>query len=305
MKLSQSLILLKRTILVSTVAYISWSLASVVWLVLPVESVMADKLTTQILSMQENKPVDLNINNVVALNLFGISEAKTTNQRVIKEHIVAPETSLRLKLRGLRKGQGNIPSSAIIENSKNSQDIYYLGDEVPGSSKATIYKIYSQRLILKRGGKYETLTLFEILQQKNNNQTKDAKQVDNKSIDTSAVKRRTPMIDKTRNKALTNKLTEIAEKVGNSPLSLSGTMIINPVENDNGFQGYRVAPGGDRLLFAHLGFKKGDVITSVNDVQLDSAGKIMSLMNVLSSAQELEIEIMRGSQPLAYRYKVR
>lgn len=88
-------------------------------------------------------------------------------------------------------------------------------------------------------------------------------------------------------------------------MSLNGTMIIEPSENDGVFQGYRVAPGSDMVLFARLGLLKGDIITQVNDVELTSSGKIMSLMGELSSASELEIKVLRRGQPMAFRYSVK
>jgi len=296
--------ILKQVVTITMLAYLLWQLSIFIWLLVPVDPVNASSISNQQFQVSKTKLAKFDMKSVAAFNLFGYPKHDTNKLGLVEvKQIRAPETSLRFKLRGLRKGQGTIPSSAIIEDSRNVQDIYYLGDELPGSSKAIIYEIYSQRLILERNGKYETLTLFDVLQQKSIPARKQQENI--QPTEVKEVEQIIPMIDKTRNEALTTKLSTIVDKLENSPLSLSGTMIINPVKDDNGFQGYSVAPGNDRLLFAHLGLKKGDIITSVNDVKLDSPGKIMSLMGILSSATDLEIEIMRGSQPLAYRYKVR
>ncbi|NOQ77645.1 MAG: type II secretion system protein GspC [Methylococcaceae bacterium] len=283
------------------IVYLIWQLSLLTWLLVPVDHVIAANFSFNDNVAQRHKQPSFNVSEIIALNFFGAASSPTSIKQFNKQQISAPETSLQLKLRGLRKGQGAIPSSAIIENGRKIQDIYYLGETVPGNSKATIHEIYSQRLILKRGGKYETLTLFEVLQKKNNEKTPALA-----SMPVEIIKaKRAAVIDKTRNKALTEKLTMIVDKFDTNPLSLSDMMVIKSVESDNTFQGYAIAPGKERVLFAHLGFKKGDVITAINDVKLDNPGKIMSLMSILSSAQELEVKIMRGNQPLIYRYKVR
>jgi type II secretion system protein C len=215
--------------------------------------------------------------------------------------IQAPETKLNLKLRGLRKGQGRIQSSAIIEDSNGIQDIYYLGDEIKNHSNTTIHEIYSQSLILKRLGGFETLTLFEVLQNSQNKKI-DIPEVTEKKIQKT---KRPPLIDKTRNNQLTQQLVDIKNKIKTSPLSLSGMMVIEPIEENSGFKGYKVSSGSDKVLFARLGFVNGDVITQVNDVELDRPGKIMSMIGMLDSEVELEVKVSRRGQPLIFKYQLK
>jgi len=302
MKLTASLSLFKQSITFSVIAYFIWQISILVWLMVPVQAETADRIHNVFAATSVEEQGDaLNMKQVAALSLFG-QPARTTETNIVKQkQITAPETSLNLKLRGLRKGQGTIKSSAIIENARGVQDIYYLGDIIDGHKQVKIYEIYAQRLILQRAGKFETLTLFEVLQQEKNSEVVANKL--EKEIEPS--KARVPVIDKTRNKKLTESLSAIADTLKSSPLSLNGTMIIEPSENDGVFQGYRVTPGRDKVLFARLGLVKGDIITQVNDVELTSSGKIMSLMGTLSSASELEIKVLRRGQNLAFRYKVK
>jgi general secretion pathway protein C len=300
MKLTLSLSLLKRLLTLIVASYCAWQFSTLLWLFVPVQSDAAI-IRPNIQSMSQVKPSTINMNQIVALNLFG-SVVQNNLQSVDKQKLItAPETSLNLKLRGLRKGQGKMKSSAIIENDQRVQNIYHLGDAIEGQNKVIIYEIYSQRLILQRAGKFETLTLFEVLQQKNNSAIEEKKL--EKEIE--PAKARVPVIDKTTSKKLTESLSTIVDTLKSSPMSLNGTMIIEPSENDGVFQGYRVAPGSDKVLFARLGLLKGDIITQVNDVELTSSGKIMSLMGELSSVSELEIKVLRRGQPLAFRYSVK
>jgi len=302
MKLTTSLLLFKQSITISVIAYLIWQISILVWLMVPVQAETVDGMHNVFAPLSVGGQQDaINMKQVATLSLFG-QPARTTQTNIVKQkQITAPETSLNLKLRGLRKGQGSIKSSAIIENTRGVQEIYYLGDTIDGHKHVKVYEIYSQRLILQRAGKFETLTLFEVLQQENNSEVVVNKP--EKEIEPS--KARVPVIDKTKSKELTESLSMIADTLKSSPLSLNGTMIIEPSENGGVFQGYKVAPGRDRVLFARLGLVKGDIITQVNDVELTSSGKIMSLMGTLSSASELEIKVLRRGQNLAFRYKVK
>ena len=298
MSLAINLNTVKKGIILGLLILLSWQLATLVWLFLPAESVIVSGDNYASSSNKRNKAPVLNIKHITALNLFGVSESFEKTEQQEKQQISAPETSLNLKLRGLRKGHGSIKSSAIIENKDGVQAIYYLGDEIQGYSQVEVYEIYSQHLILERAGKYETLTLFEVLQEEQSKERGVGQRVK-----PSATKR--PLIDKTKNRDLTKRLSDIVGTLKANPLSLNGTMIIQPAEDKYGFQGYKVAPGKDKLLFTRLGFVKGDVITHINNIALDSAGKLVGLMETLSSAEELEVNVMRRGQSKAFRYRVK
>jgi len=300
MRLITSLPLLKQFITLSVTIYLMWQLSILVWLAVPAHADDLNKHNVYALSLTESKQVTIDMKQVAAFNLFGLSTKASQINTKKEKQITAPETKLNLKLRGLRKGQGTIKSSAIIEDSRGVQNIYYLADTIDGHKLVSVHEIYSQRLILKRSGKLEALTLFDVLQQ-----AKSEVQKDSKEKIALPQMTRVPVINKTRNKELTQSLSTIADTLKTNPLSLNGTMIIEPSESDGAFQGYKVSPGRDRVLFARLGLVKGDIVTQVNDVELTSSGKIMSLMGTLSSASELEIKVLRRGQNLAFRYKVK
>lgn len=190
MKLTVSLSLLKRLLILTVASYCAWQFSTLLWLFVPVQSDAAI-ITPSIQTMSQVEPSTINMTQVVALNLFGSAVQNNLQSADKQKQITAPETSLNLKLRGLRKGQGKMKSSAIIENDQRVQNIYHLGDVIEGQNQVTIYEIYSQRLILQRAGKFETLTLFEVLQQKNNSAVEEKKL--EKEIE--PVKMRVPVID--------------------------------------------------------------------------------------------------------------
>lgn len=109
-------------------------------------------------------PFKYNLNSINQLHLFGKPE-RVTDDSSKQSHLAdikAPETNLNLKLMGLRHGTGSIRSSAIVEGPDKKQNIYYKGDELP-SGNAVVEEIFIQHMIISRQGKYETLTLFSVL----------------------------------------------------------------------------------------------------------------------------------------------
>lgn len=218
-----------------------------------------------------------------------------------------PETTLNLKLRGivkidtipdtssnLKRSIASMQSSAIIENSTGKQSIYYVGDYINGDPKIVIHEIYTQHLVLQHFGENEKLTLFSSLHA--------SQTTKNQPVVTPSLTPKAPLIDKRNNKALGKSLLDLKHAFKTNPLSIMGTINIEPFREAGKFQGYKVSSGKNKLLFVQLGLVKGDVITQINDIEMSSALKILSLSNTLSSNQEFEVHIMRRGKPLIFHY---
>lgn len=97
---------------------------------------------------------------LTALHLFGKADPKTN----IRE---TPETTLALILNGLMFSTSRARSLAIIsENGQPGQEgVYGVGDALPGN--ATIEAIFADRVILRRSGHRETLSLKDHPEPKN------------------------------------------------------------------------------------------------------------------------------------------
>lgn len=88
------------------------------------------------------------VNNTLAAKLFG----------EYKEDVQAtPVTALNWKLRGIFKSSDRKHSNVIVENSEGEASQYRIGDEI--ESGITVHDILSDRVILKRNGKYEALMI--------------------------------------------------------------------------------------------------------------------------------------------------
>jgi general secretion pathway protein C len=54
-----------------------------------------------------------------------------------------------------------------------------------------------------------------------------------------------------------------------------------------------------------LGVNQGDVLTAVNDIVLDNAGKGLEAFQRLRNTDTINLKINRGGQPVTLTYKVR
>jgi len=98
----------------------------------------------------------ININQLTRYNLFGDTES--TEITVDSSEIDAPVTRLKLKLRGVYAASEDELAGAMIE-ANNKQEVYRIGSKLPGATGLKLHKIMSDRVIMSRGGKFETLLI--------------------------------------------------------------------------------------------------------------------------------------------------
>ena len=69
----------------------------------------------------------------------------------------APETKLKLVLRGVFSSEDQDNARAIIADPRGKEEQYSIGDMLPGN--AELSEVHADKVILKRSGRYETLRL--------------------------------------------------------------------------------------------------------------------------------------------------
>lgn len=229
------------------------------------------------------KQATVNVEKMVAMHLFGQANAP------LEDQVEAEETQLNLKLLGTYVSNDEELSSAIIEVNGNKESVYLIGDELKVRGQVTLHQVEPLQVVLKNGGKYETLTLIENLnQQVLSSATKpDVKKTGPKRT-----------IDKRRDTRLSKDLAEMKEKLYSNPQALNDIANIERVIDDSGqVTGFKVSPGKDPRMFTRLGLRRNDVIQSVNGQALNDQG-LLGVMSELSNAQSIEVTIERNGQPV-------
>ena len=202
----------------------------------------------------------------------------------------ARETSLDLKLRGVVASSEDGLGYAIIEH-QSQQDIYAVDDKLPVSGQGVLAKVMPRRVVLDNGGTYELLELFE-----------------ESGLDSQLEMRRAPEQASPAPPQAESSVPADAdasalarayrERLYQNPQSLADVVTVSAVRENGELQGYRIAPGKESEQFARLGFKPGDLVTSVNGIALDDPANTLRLYQTMRTASEAVFDLRRDEQQL-------
>ncbi len=198
----------------------------------------------------------------------------------------ARETRLDLKLRGVVASSEEGLGYAVIEH-KSKQDIYAVEDKLPLSGRVTLAKVMPRQVVLDNGGTYELLELFEgssldsqlVLQPPAQGRSRQAVAVA-PGGDASALAR------------------TYRDRLYQNPQALADVVSVSAVRENGELRGYRIAPGKEQDQFNLLGFRSGDLVTSVNGIALNDPANAIRLYQTMRSASEAVFELQRDDQPV-------
>lgn len=219
---------------------------------------------------------------IAGLNLFGHANApktQTTSTPIVRE------TRLNLVLRGVLATHGKSARAIIYSPSgnKRGENPYAIDAKLPGG--ATLKEIHSDHIVLLHNGRHETLRL--------------PKRVISTSATGHNISSRPNRKSSTlpSSAAKTEKIREYRDALVNDPVSLIGIIRSAPYREDGKLVGYRVQTGRDKDALNSLGLFPGDIVTSVNGVDMSNSTQLMRLLKQLSKAEEVSAEVLRDGSP--------
>ena len=203
----------------------------------------------------------------------------------------ARETRLALKLRGVVASTEDGLGYAVIEH-KSKQNIYAVEDKLPLSGRVTLAKVMPRQVVLDNGGTYELLELFE-----------------GSSLDSQLVLQPPPVAapsqDRSRSPLAAGQDGDASavartyrERLYQNPQALVDVVSVSAVRENGELRGYRIAPGKEQDQFELLGFRSGDLVTSVNGIELNDPANTIRLYQTMRSAGEAVFELQRDNQPI-------
>jgi general secretion pathway protein C len=257
------------------VLLIAASLARMAWLLYPLPKSRFDLPVPAPLPAPSGALPKVNVEQIAAANLFGQRQATGAAAPVD-----APETALNLKLKGILAFGSETASRALIADGSGKEKPYAVGDDVPGG--AILKAIHADRVILERSGRFETLRL---------ERNKSGGGATSHTPPTAAAP---AAASSTGGEATT--LAELRNELLREPGKASQYVRLQPVYSDGKLQGYRLYPGANRTLFQQVGLRAGEMVTSVNGVQLDDAAKALQLLGDLREVSELTLTLDRGGE---------
>ncbi len=204
----------------------------------------------------------------------------------------ARETRLQVTLRGVVSASEDGLGHAIIEY-RNQQDVYAVDDKLPVSGNVVLAKVMPRQVVLDNNGTYELLTLFE---QSDLDKQVEAPVTRAPRPVRAPVQGSATVVDKRNDVEATELARDYRDQLYTNPQSLADVVQVSAVREGDQLLGYRITPGKDARQFAQLGFKPGDVVTSVNGITLDDPSGAMRLYQTMRSASEAVFELQRGGQ---------
>lgn len=267
------------------VILLAWSAAGVswrIWLYSYDDAALLPVAISDTTSVNADSP-PASLDKVAALHLFG--EVAAVRAAPVKSNIDAPETRLRLTLKGIiavsDAGQGR----ALIAVKGDVEKVYKSGDVI--SAGAVLHEVQPDKVILKRAGRFETLTLPR-------ESTAGAKVAGKRSRDSNKATQRPPRTS--RRGAVTQQLRSLRDSVVEEPSKAFDLVKAQPVMDGGMLKGYRVNPGKERRLFQRAGLRAGDVVTSVNGISLNDPAQMMTLFEQFKSSDRFDLMVERGGR---------
>lgn len=257
---------------------IAFALARLFWLLWPVEQTYTP--VTSIKSSPVSSPDSVEVDQIAAAYMFGQAEQKDAAALAAEalagssEVIDAPETQLNLILTGIVSSKSGYDSRALIKDEKNEQKPYAVGDTIINNVK--LHAIYSNRVILDRSGRFETLTL---------EQEKQAEGAVTRSTSSNQV-----------SPDVAQNLGAARNEILQNPSKAAQYLRIQPERRGGKLVGYRIYPGSDRSLFQNVGLRPGELVTAINGQTLDNPSESLKMLGDLSQAPSVSVTLERGGQ---------
>ena len=190
----------------------------------------------------------------------------------------APETKLKLVLRGVFSSDDKDNARAIIADPRGQEEQYAIGDTLPGD--AELSEVHAEKVILMRGGRYETLRL-----------PRD-------DMPANTVSRQpTPPPAARASSSPAERLRTVRENLRERPRDLYNLVRATPKNDAEGnIIGYELGPGRDPELFAQVGLQEGDVAIQINDIKLDNPANSARALKSAQSGETVSVTVLRNGQ---------
>ncbi len=240
----------------------------------------------------------VNINQLSNWHLFGEVKKELPKSLVVTppptEVKDAPDTKLRLTLMGVMASRDMHDAWAIIGDRSGNEENYRVDSSLPGG--ATLKEIHADRIILLHNGRFETLRLPKdnLPKGKSASSSRSSRSTAARSTNRrSASNRRSHSITQVSPEA-TRTLKEYRSKLINDPQSVMNAIRAEPYRQAGALKGYRIFPGRDKDLFQQIGLEPGDVVISINGIALDNPIKGLEVMQNVTEATEVSMDVIRN-----------
>ena len=225
-------------------------------------------------------PVEL-ARGVASLHLFGDASRKPVAVEAPKPQEPIRATSLNLQLAGVFAYEPKELAIAIISAGSGEQNAFGIGDRISGET--TLEAVFPDHVILRNRGKLETLGLPENVQP-----------VAMRPIESiSTAQDLSQEQDLSQPVELPTNPGELRDTLARNPAMLGRVVAAEPYQENGKLVGYRITPKQNPEILEAQGIVAGDVITRVNNIQLNSQKQGIRALRNAVKAESLEVIVLR------------
>jgi general secretion pathway protein C len=255
----------------SLVATLTWDLLA------PSETPEPAAVVAESVPLQPHPDRQL-INQLPGWHLMGVVAKGSAPVQQTSAPVDAPDTKLKLVLRGAFSSDDPDNARAIIADPRGKEEQYSIGDTLPGN--AELSEVHADKVILQRGGRYETLRLPRDKKPGKPANTAPRRSVPARSSSSPAQRLRT-----------------VRENLKKRPRDLYNLVRATPKKGEGGKTiGYELGPGRDPELFAQVGLQEGDVAIQINDIKLDNPANSARALKSAQSGETVSVTVLRNGQ---------
>lgn len=217
---------------------------------------------------------------IVSKHLFGDASKKPVVVEAPKRQEPLRKTSLNLQLAGVFAFEPQDKAFAIISSGTAEQNAYGIGDKISGET--TLEAVYADHVVLKNRGKLEKLLLPE-----------NVTPIAMRPVQTATTTQSSANGNNSQPIELPTNPRELRDTLARNPAMLGRVVAAEPYQENGKLVGYRITPKQNPEILEAQGIIAGDVITRVNNIQLNSQKQGIRALRNAVKAENLEVVVLR------------
>lgn len=272
--------------LIATIALIiaiAHGMANLTWRLVPMAEEQGSRQTTAgSIAGDRSNGESVDLDRLIGMSVFGDPDPEDARDSLDLAEVEAPDTQLNLELRGVLATDIPDMAMAIIASGRGEDKRYRVGDRI--GSGASLRAVYSDRVILERGGDLETLRLprdddgMDGISRTRRGNGQSASRASDEEV------------------TVPDELVDLRSAIQENPERITDVIRPTPHHVDGEMVGFRIFPGRMREEFQALGLRAGDIVTAINGQPMNSPAAGMSLMSELENASSVQLTIDRGGR---------
>lgn len=217
---------------------------------------------------------------IASKHLFGDATKKPVVVAAPKPQEPIKKTSLNLQLAGVFAFEPAEKAFAIISSGTAEQNAYGIGDKISGET--SLEAVYADHVVLRNRGKLEKLLLPENVQP-----------IAMRPIETANTNAGQSADQNSQPVNLPTNPRELRDTLARNPSMLGRVVAAEPYQENGKLVGYRITPKQNPEILEAQGIVAGDIITSVNNIQLNSQKQGIRALRNAVKAENLEVIVLR------------